>query len=281
MSHEQQTLQKNPLGSTGLTVSCLGLGTVKIGRNEGVKYPAGFELPDDQQVRQILHLTRELGINLIDTAPAYGSSEERLGTLLTQRHEWVICSKVGEEFADGKSFFDFSGKHVRRSIERSLKRLRTDYLDIVLVHSDGNDEDIIRSTDCLDVLNRCKEEGLLRSFGLSTKTVAGGLLAVQQSDVVMVTYNPTATADDEVIDLAHAQNKGVLIKKAFNSGHSMAESSAANDPVKANLEFIFARAGVSSVIVGTINPVHLRQNVEAAIAATRRTHTGCRDSSDR
>lgn len=265
MSHE--LLQTRPLGSTGLNVSCLGLGTVKIGRNEGVKYPAGFALPDDQEVRHILALARELGINLIDTAPAYGSSEERLGVLLPNRHDWVICSKVGEEFADGKSFFDFSGKHVRRSIERSLKRLRTDYLDTVLVHSDGNDEAIIRSTDCLEVLVRCREEGLIRSFGLSTKTVDGGKLAVQESDVVMVTYNTGATADVEVIDLAHAQGKGVLIKKALNSGHAVADATASADPVQANMNFIFAHPGVSAVIVGTINPAHLRENVRAAIAA--------------
>ena len=109
-------LALRPLGSTGMEVSCLGLGTVKIGRNEGVKYPTGFDLPDDQQVRELLTLARELGINLIDTAPAYGSSEERLGQLLTNRQDWVICSKVGEEFVDGKSFFNFSAAHLRRSI---------------------------------------------------------------------------------------------------------------------------------------------------------------------
>ncbi|MFW8341556.1 aldo/keto reductase, partial [Klebsiella pneumoniae] len=68
-----------PLGSTGLRVSPLGLGTVKLGRDQGVKYPNGFRIPDDQQARELLYLARELGINLIDTAPAYGVSEERLG----------------------------------------------------------------------------------------------------------------------------------------------------------------------------------------------------------
>ena len=267
MLQEQNSLPINALGRTGLSVSCLGLGTVKIGRNEGVKYPAGFDLPDDQQVRQILDLARELGINLIDTAPAYGSSEERLGQLLTRRHDWVICSKVGEEFAGGQSAFDFSAKHVRRSIERSLQRLRTDYLDIVLVHSDGNDEAIIRRTDCFEVLDRCKEEGLIRSVGMSTKTVAGGLLAVQHTDVVMVAYHPGATDDGEVIDLAYTSGKGVLIKKALNSGHAVVEGADSGNPVQANMKFILARPGVRAIIIGTINPSHLRHNVAAAIAA--------------
>ncbi len=137
-------LPRRALGSTGLAVSCLGLGTVKVGRNQGVKYPQSFQLPDDARVREVLALCRDAGMNLIDTAPAYGSSEERLGELLTRRQDWVICSKVGEEFEDGASHFDFTAAHVRRSVERSLRRLRTDCLDLVLIHSDGNDEAMVR-----------------------------------------------------------------------------------------------------------------------------------------
>jgi hypothetical protein len=111
-----------PLGSTGLLVSPLGLGTVKLGRDQGVKYPNGFTIPGDDEARLLLAQARELGINLIDTAPAYGRSEERLGPLLRgQRDEWVIVSKVGEEFDDGQSRFDFSAAHTRRSVERSLR----------------------------------------------------------------------------------------------------------------------------------------------------------------
>ena len=69
------------LGNTGIEVSALGLGTVKLGRNEGVKYPSGFELPDDASVSRLLQLAADAGINLLDTAPAYGSSEERIGKL--------------------------------------------------------------------------------------------------------------------------------------------------------------------------------------------------------
>mgnify|MGYP002715567129 CR=1 FL=1 len=122
-----------PLGSTGLSISPLGLGTVKLGRDQGVKYPNGFSIPDDAQACQLLTLARELGINLIDTAPAYGVSEERLGPLLAgQREDWVIVSKVGEEFENGQSRFDFSATHTRFSVERSLKRLRTDRIELVL-----------------------------------------------------------------------------------------------------------------------------------------------------
>ena len=96
-----------PLGDTGIQVSALGLGTVKIGRNQGVKYPSGFSLPNDRQVIELLRQAREEGINLIDTAPAYGRSEERLGQLLHDRRDWLICSKAGEEFRGGVSRYDF------------------------------------------------------------------------------------------------------------------------------------------------------------------------------
>ena len=155
-----------PLGSTGLLVSPLGLGTVKLGRDQGVKYPSGFQIPDDDEARMLLKLSRDLGINLIDTAPAYGRSEERLGPLLRgQRQDWVIVSKVGEEFVDGQSSHDFSAAHTRRSVERSLKRLETDFIDLVLVHSDGNDLAILNGCEVNDTLAELKREGKIRAFG--------------------------------------------------------------------------------------------------------------------
>ena len=75
-------MELRPLGSTGIKVSPLGLGTVKLGRDQQVKYPSSFRIPDDDAVRDLFALTRELGINLVDTAPAYGNSEQRLGKLL-------------------------------------------------------------------------------------------------------------------------------------------------------------------------------------------------------
>ena len=74
------TLAKRPLGSTGIDVSSLGLGTVKFGRNQEVKYPTGFSLPVDRAIESLLDVARESGINLLDTAPAYGSSEQRQST---------------------------------------------------------------------------------------------------------------------------------------------------------------------------------------------------------
>lgn len=250
-------LPLTPLGSTGLQVSRLGLGTVKIGRNTGIKYPSPFELPDDRSVRDLLDTARALGINLLDTAPAYGSSEERLGTLLRDRHDWVLCSKAGETYRDGHSVFDFSGPAVRRSVECSLKRLRTDYLDILLLHSGGNDRFVLEQTDAFEVMDRLRDEGLVRAIGLSGKTVEGGLHALALgADCVMVTWNPRSTDEQPVIREARRLRRGVLVKKALASGHM-------SDSLQHNMDFVFAEAGVSAAIVGTLNPDHLRDNVAA------------------
>lgn len=241
----------------GQPVSQLGLGTVKLGRNQEVKYPQAFNIPDDITAKKLLSTALSLGINIIDTAPAYGQSEERLGRLLAnQRHQWHIVTKVGEEFSHGQSHFDFSKKHIRFSIERSLKRLRTDYLDTVLVHSNGNDVDIIQRDGALDVLLTIKREGLIRYIGMSTKTIEGGLLALNDSDIVMATYNLQYTEEEPVLQKAETLSKAIFIKKAFNSGYA-----CSTEAISTTFKKIFSFPAVASVIIGTINSHHLQNNI--------------------
>jgi aryl-alcohol dehydrogenase-like predicted oxidoreductase len=265
-------LPKRPLGQTGIRVSILGLGTVKLGRNQAVKYPAKFEIPDDNQAKELIALARDNGINLIDTAPAYGASEQRLGYLLKgQRRHWVICTKVGEDFSQGVSSYNFTPEHTIASIERSLLRLDTDVLDLVLVHSDGDDLAIINNYGTLEALAQLKQQGKIRAYGMSTKTVAGGLLAAQKSDAVMVTWNLQDQAQLPVIDYCQQHHKGVLIKKALASGHLASTDKAKktqvagrhNSLVENSLAIIMDHPGVSSVIIGTLSPQHLQANVDS------------------
>ncbi len=278
-----------PLGQTNLLVTPIGLGTVKLGRTRGLKYPGAesgqpLPLPTDEQAVALLRTAADLSINLIDTAPAYGTSEERLGQLMQTngwfggRDRWVICTKCGEEFDNevGESRFDFSPEHTKFSVERSLRRLNIDTLDIVLVHSDGRDEWIINTAGTLETLRELKRLGRIRAVGISTKTIDGGLLALRQSggacDVVMLPYSPMDRAQGVVIDAARHRGVGVLIKKALASGHTLdllgkmppEIRSETADPIQAAMRFTLGHAGVGSVIVGTMNPEHLRENAAAA-----------------
>ena len=246
------------LGSTDLMVSALGLGTVKFGRNTDVKYPTGFSLPDDSDIKNLLACARNQGINFLDTAPAYGSSEERLGKLIERREDWVICTKTGEEYSNGQSHFDFSPEHTRKSIERSLQRLKTDYLDLVLIHSDGNDLDILGQSDCVDALIECQELGLVRYIGMSTKTEEGGKRAAEILDVVMLTWN-LQQQDKAALAQARRAEKGVLVKKGLMSGHA-----SGGQGIQESFNAIFEQQGVHSAIVGTLNPAHLEMNCELA-----------------
>ena len=258
-------MDKIKLGDTGIQVSPIGLGTVKFGRNQGIKYPQNFEIPSEDDLADILRLAKSLGINMLDTAPAYGLSEERLGRLLNgQRNEWIIVGKVGEEFEDGISSHNFTPDHFKYSIERSLKRLNTDYIDVMLIHSDGNDMDILENDTLIRTMHDYKDQGIIHAHGASTKTPEGGIKTLELMDVVMATYNPEYTDEKPVLDYAEKHNKGTLLKKALSSGH--------NTNIDQALEFAFGHAGTNSIIIGTINPKHLKENVEAVKRARSNLH---------
>ena len=240
------------LGNTGIQVSLLTLGTVKFGRVDGLKYPAAFDRPDDETLTTLFKRALDLGITAFDTAPAYGDSESRLGRLLaTTSTPLVVATKVGEEFAGGVSRHDFSATHTRMSVERSLQRLRREQLDLVCIHSDGNDVVNLEQREVLSTLVDLKRAGLIRAIGLSGKSADGILAAVRASiDVVMVAVYPGYDAEIPAITTAHAAGLGVLVKKAMHSGHASpaALRNAAKIP------------GVSSIVTGTLNPDHLTEN---------------------
>lgn len=243
----------------------LGLGTVKFGRNTGVKYPGGegFALPTDSEIEKLLDLALECGINLLDTAPAYGTSEERLGKTLRHRRErFFIVTKTGEEFSDSQSQHIFTAAHTRLSVERSLKRLGTDFIDCVMVHSNRDDVKVITETPVLETLASLRDEGKIGAFGVSTYTVEGGKLAVALSDCVMVSYNKNYTAELDVIDFARENGKAVLVKKGLASGHV----DTLGD-VGENIRFVLGTPGVTSLVFGSLSPENILNNVRAGLRA--------------
>jgi aryl-alcohol dehydrogenase-like predicted oxidoreductase len=241
-----------PLGSTGLSVSPIGLGAVKLGRNTDVKYPAGFALPTDQEVETLLQTAYDLGVNLIDTAPAYGQSEARLGRFLKPRSAWIVSTKCGETYDHGRSTYDFSGRSLVASLERSLRRLKTDHVDILLIHSNGHDTEILTETDAVPSLERIKQAGKARAIGISAKTSDGIIAAIPSLDVVMAPYNRRHPSHAPALAQAALAGLGILAIKGLGSGH------LAND-VESSLRYVLQEPFVHALVIGTTHPDHLRQ----------------------
>jgi len=249
-------MQTAPLGNTELAVTPLGFGAFKIGRNEKTKYPDPYDLPDDSTVERLLHAVLDLGINYIDTAPAYGLSEARIGRFLSHRRsEFVLSTKVGETFEDGRSWYDYSSAAVQSSIDRSRQRLKTDVLDIVFIHSDGHDLHLLNETDCVETLLELKRRGSIRAVGFSGKTVAGAKAALQWADVLMVEYHLNDRSHAEVIEEAVRRGTGIVVKKGLASGHL--------PPARA-IATVLDNRGVSSLVIGGLNVDHIRSNVNTA-----------------
>lgn len=263
MAESGLEMQQRSFAHTGKKVSVLGLGTVKFGRNAGVGYPGGegFALPSDREIVEILDLCLEHGVNYLDTAPAYGASEEILGRVLGARAEkFFISTKTGEIFDGKQSAHNFTAEHTRRSVEESLRRLKRDRLDCVLLHCSRNDVPDLSKTDGLETLARLKEEGKIASFGASTYSMEGGMIAVEKTDAVMVAYNPGYLDELPVIEAARKRGKTVLVKKGLASGHidKVGDSGA-------SIRFCVNTPGVTSLVIGSINKDNILSNINALL----------------
>lgn len=256
-------MDRRPLGNTGFLVSAIGFGAFKVGRNEQIKYPSGYALPDDRQTERLLHGVLDLGVNYIDTAPAYGVSEERIGRFLAgRRGEFVLSTKVGESFDAGRSTYDFSAPAVLASIDRSRSRLQFDVLDIVLVHAPGHDLEVLEHTDVVAALHRARTAGAVRKIGFSGKTAAAARSALEWADVLMLEYHLEDSTQADVIADAARRGVGVIVKKGLGSGRL--------DPGRA-IRHVLGHPGVSSLVVGTLSLEHLKDDLDYAAAALRAT----------
>lgn len=251
-------MQYRPLGSTGFSISALGFGAFKIGRNQQIKYSQAYDLPDDATTERLLNSVLDLGINHIDTAPAYGISEERIGQFIAhRRQEFLLSTKIGETFENGQSTYDYSRDSLQASIERSLRRLKTDVLDIVLIHSNGDEEEILNQTDTVEVLQAAQQAGQVRWIGLSGKTLSGATSALDWADILMLEYHLEDRSHAALIQTASEQGVGVIVKKGLASGHL---------PATDAISFVLRNPGVSNLVVGGLNLDHIRTNWETAAA---------------
>lgn len=152
---------KARVGRTSLEASRVGLGTAPL-CGFGAPIPAEHSL-------EVVRVALEQGISLIDTAPLYsgGESERRLGAALagTPRHSYVLSTKVGRLVdPDGAVRFDFSRDGVRRSLDESLRRLRLNRVDVVLVH-DPDDHYDVAVREAFPALADLRDQGVIGTIG--------------------------------------------------------------------------------------------------------------------
>lgn len=250
------SVELRELGRTGLRVSRLGFGAFKIGRNQGIKYPSSYELPGEAEVTRLLNGLLDLGICYIDTAPAYGLSEERIGRAIAHRRgEFVLSTKAGEHFEDGRSIYDFSPRAIRESVARSRDRLCTRIIDVLYLHATGDDLGLATDAEIVSTLRDLKQSGVVASIGLSARTRAAAQAALAWADVLMLEYHAEDRAQEPVISAAGDAGVGVVIKKGLASGRL---------PAEAAIRFVLGNAGVDSLVVGGRDMGHMVENLRIA-----------------
>ena len=239
------------------SASPIAFGSFKIGRNEGIKYAEGYELPTEDEAVRLVRGAISLGIRHVDTAPAYGLAERRVGLALAGLDTPVtVSTKVGERFDSGRSSFDFSAEATRSSVARSRDLLGRGRLDLVLVHSNGDDERILREEGVTAALRRLREEGDLGAIGFSAKTLAGAMAALDAGyDSLMLEYHPLDTSLAPAFRRAEELGRTVLVKKALASGRL---------PPAEAIPFALAAPAVTCVTVGSLRLGHLLECVSLA-----------------
>ncbi|MFV0427048.1 MAG: aldo/keto reductase [Beutenbergiaceae bacterium] len=183
------TLPRAVLGNTGMQVSQVSLGTGSLGEFFG-------PLPEPDAIA-LVHASLDRGINFIDTSPYYGSAEERLGRALVGRRDQVyLCSKAGRY---GDHDFDYTPAGIRHSVERSLRLLGTDYLDIALLHDIEFVDLGPIIAQSIPTLRQLKAEGKVRAIGVSGYPLATMRRIINESAVdVVLTYAHGTLLDDSI-----------------------------------------------------------------------------------
>ena len=153
-------MKLRPFGNTGMNVSEVGLGAWQLANPD-------WGVTDKSEALRIIQKSLEAGCNFFDTAPGYGGgrSEELLGEgLKSVRRDVIICTKFGHT---PEGVTDFGTGAIRRSIETSMRKLQTDYLDIVLMHNPSREMMDGRISSQYEEFEKLKAEGKIREYGVS------------------------------------------------------------------------------------------------------------------
>ncbi|MBN1698177.1 MAG: aldo/keto reductase [Spirochaetales bacterium] len=207
-------MKRRQLGNTGLMVSEIGFGAFQIGD----EYARGrMSL---QEAVSLVHAARDAGCNFFDTAPLYGGgkSEEILGVAFSGRREEVIINTKCGHYP-GETGRNFDPALIRESVEKSLGRLKTDYIDSLILHNPPG-ELLSASAPHYEVFERLKEEGKIRAYGASLdwSHELFALIDNTKSRVIEVLFNIFHQEPKTAFGRAEAKGVGLIVKVPFDSG---------------------------------------------------------------
>ena len=273
-------METSTLGRTGLEVGRLGFGLAEIERQE--KHGG-----DVSGSNRVLGAALDGGITFLDTAACYASTEELIGkTVAHRRDEYVLGTKCGHVVGDAAGE-PWSAAIIEESIDRSLRRMRTDHLDIVHPHSP--DLETLERGEIVEALVRARDAGKTRFLGFSGDNESAQW-AVESGvfDTLQTTFNLVdQRAREGLFAEARAGDMGIIIKRPLANGmwgkdralYAYAEQyiervremaragsvpGAPNDPIALSLGFVLAHPEVNMALVGTNDLSQLRSNIAMA-----------------
>jgi aryl-alcohol dehydrogenase-like predicted oxidoreductase len=220
-------MKKRKLGRTGLDVSEIGFGAWGIG---GTSYGP----TDDQESLRTIDFAYDQGINFFDTADTYGHghSETLIGEAFqksSKRLQTIIASKVGWDFYDGGAKKNFDAAYIRFACGESLKRLRTDFIDVYQLHNPRLE--MIQDGSVFKVLGELKKEGRIRFWGVSIYVAREGISVIQQgsSDTIQAIYNLVdQRIRDELMPVCLEHEIGLIVREPLACGILSGKYSAAS-----------------------------------------------------
>jgi aryl-alcohol dehydrogenase-like predicted oxidoreductase len=262
------------LGRTNLQVSEISLGTVEIGLDYGIPIEGDQLRPAEADAAHLLHGALDLGVNLIDTARAYGESEAVIGRALkSRRKEYLLGTKI-THWSQGGSPDKTLRQRVEASIAESLRALKTDVIDLLYIHSAPLD--IVQRGEVVEIMQEMQRAGHARFLGATTYDEAAALAVVEDGryDYLQVAYNLLDRERAErVLSLAQKKDVGIVVRSVLLKGalthryvhlppelrelksavrglKSLLGSDASRLP-EAAYRFVLAHPAVSTALVGT------------------------------
>lgn len=285
-------LPSRRLGRTDLTVTRLGYGAMEL---RGARIWSGRQV-SEADAQRILDAVLEAGISFIDTAGDYGQSEDLIGSILSSRRDrFALATKAGCKMTpaprrdqDEVSHI-WTRDHLLWNIDASLEKLRTDHVDVLQLHNATVDD--VQRGRLVEVLDEIRAAGKTRWIGASS--VSPHLAAfIDQGvfDTFQVPYSALERTHEKLLERAHAAGAGTIVRGGVargepGVGRGPADRWALFERAKLDelrgqgesrtqwlLRFTLSHPGVDTVIVGTLSPAHLQDNVRAAEAGPLSEH---------